>query len=68
MSAALSGTDPAALAAALARNVWRGAAPGPEAAALAAIAGAQDAHLAAQDLGLFQVGTATFLPPAECRP
>lgn len=57
-----AGADPAALPAALARNVWRGAAT-PHAADLARIARAQDAHLAAQTLPAFADGRADFLPP-----
>lgn len=54
--------DPA-LAAALARNIWRGAAP-PEGAAeaLAQIVRAQAAALAAQDLGALAAGEVRFLP------
>ncbi len=55
--------DPAALAAALARNVWRGAAA-PQAAALARLARAQAAHLAAQPIEAFATGSAAFLPAA----
>jgi cytochrome b pre-mRNA-processing protein 3 len=61
--AALAGGDGAALAAALARNVWRGA-PAPHAPAVAAAARAQAGHLAAQPLAAFVAGTATFLPGA----
>ena len=57
--------DPAALAAALARNVWRGAPPAGGADRLAGIARAQDAHLAAQPLAAVAAATAAFLPPAE---
>lgn len=57
--------DPAALAAALARNVWRGAPPAGAADRLADIARAQDAHLAAQPLAAFAAGTVAFLPLAE---
>jgi cytochrome b pre-mRNA-processing protein 3 len=60
--AGFGSADPAALAAALARNVWRGAPAGPAAAALARIARAQDAHLAGQDLAVFVAGAADFLP------
>ncbi len=59
--AAFAAAGPGALPAALARNVWReGAAP--HAAALAAAARAQAAHLEAQPLADFIAGTATFLP------
>ncbi len=61
--AALEDADGAALAVALARNVWRNG-PAPHAAALAAAARAHDAHLAAQPLAAFVSGTATFLPGA----
>ena len=53
--------DAAPLAAALARNVWRGAAA-PHAADLARLARAQAAHLAARPLADFTAGTAAFLP------
>ena len=49
----------AALAAALPRNVWRGAAAGAGPDRLAAIVRAQDAHLAGQDL---LAGRVAFLP------
>jgi cytochrome b pre-mRNA-processing protein 3 len=62
---ALAAPDPAALAAALARNVWRGAAPGPAAATLARVASAQDAFLATQPLAALAAGRAAFLPVAE---
>jgi cytochrome b pre-mRNA-processing protein 3 len=61
---AFADPDPAALAAALARNVWRGAAPEGAAARLAQIARAQDGHLAAQPLAAFAEGSAAFLDPA----
>jgi cytochrome b pre-mRNA-processing protein 3 len=61
--AALAEGDGDALAAALARNVWRGG-PAPHAPELAAAARAQAAHLAAQPLAAFVAGTATFLPGA----
>jgi cytochrome b pre-mRNA-processing protein 3 len=62
----LASGDAAALAAALARNVWRGAEPPPGGAAgLAARALAQRAHLAGQPLAAFAAGTAGFLPPGS---
>ncbi len=54
--AALDAGDPAALAQALARNVWRGAAPEGAAAHLARLVMAQDAALAAQDLAALAAG------------
>jgi cytochrome b pre-mRNA-processing protein 3 len=60
---AMRAADPVALAAALSRNVWRGAAA-PGAADLAALAMAQDAHLARQHLADFAAGAADFLPAA----
>jgi cytochrome b pre-mRNA-processing protein 3 len=63
--AALAEADDAALATALARNVWRGAAPpAGAAAALARLARAQQACLAAQKLAVFAAGDARFLPDA----
>ncbi len=62
---AFADPDPASLAAALARNVWRGAPPAGAADRLAGIARAQDAHLAAQPLAAFAAGTVHFRPPAE---
>ena len=65
MSGPSPNSDPASLAAALARNVWRGAPPAGAADRLAGIARAQDAHLAAQPLAAFAAGTIHFRPPAE---
>ncbi|MDE2006440.1 MAG: ubiquinol-cytochrome C chaperone family protein [Rhodospirillales bacterium] len=63
---ALAAGDAAALAEALARNVWRGAPPGPDQpAALARFALAQAGHLAAQPEAAFAAGTARFLPVPE---
>lgn len=62
--AALDAGDAAALAAALGRNVWRGAPPDGAAEALAAIAEAQAAHLAGQDLAGLAAGRASFLQAA----
>jgi cytochrome b pre-mRNA-processing protein 3 len=66
-AAALDAGDTEALQAALARNVWRGAAAGDGPARLAAIAVAQDRHLAGQAVG---AGALEFLPAptAERRP
>ncbi len=59
-------TDDAALAAALARNVWRGGEPpAGSAAALCRIARGQDRALAAQDLASLTKGTVHFLPAAD---
>lgn len=58
-AAALDAGDTAALQAALARNVWRGGAAGDGPALLAAVAVAQDAHLARQTL---IAGEVAFLP------
>ncbi len=58
--------DDDALGAALGKNVWRGAEPpAGAAAAMARIARAQDAMLAAQDLGAMSTGTVRFLPAAQ---
>jgi cytochrome b pre-mRNA-processing protein 3 len=61
--AALAAGDADGLAEALARNVWRGAAPDGAAAALAKLALAQDAHLAAQELAALKVGRVDFRLP-----
>jgi cytochrome b pre-mRNA-processing protein 3 len=58
---ALAAGDGAALAAALARNVWRGAAPDGAPARLARLALAQDAALAGQDLTTLGIGQVSFL-------
>ncbi len=63
--AALDAGDPAALVAALGRNVWRGASPAAAPEVLAAIARAQAAHLAAQPLAALAEGRASFLPAAQ---
>jgi cytochrome b pre-mRNA-processing protein 3 len=63
--AALESPDAAALAQAIARNVWRGEPPPGAPAALAARARAQAAHLAAQDIAALAAGRAAFLPAAE---
>ena len=62
--AGFADADAAALPAALARNVWRGA-PAPQAGALARVVRAQAAHLDAQALAAFLGGEAGFLPAAE---
>lgn len=62
--AALDSSDPAALPAALARNVWRGG-ESPQAAVLARAVRAMDAHLAGQDLPALAAGRVSFLPLAE---
>ena len=63
--AALDSPDPAALAEALARNVWRGEAPEGAPATLAALARAQAAHLAGQGMSALAAGHAAFLPPGR---
>jgi cytochrome b pre-mRNA-processing protein 3 len=61
--ATLAEADDAAVAAALARNVWRGAAPPAGAAeALARLVRAQQDCLAGQGLAAFAAGDARFLP------
>lgn len=58
--------DPAALASALARNLWRGAAPPDGAApAFARIAKAQARHLDSQDMNAMLTGKIHFLPAEE---
>lgn len=59
---ALDSDDPAALAEALGRNVWRGAAPEGAAARLAVVARAQAAHLAGQGMAELAAGRVGFLP------
>jgi len=63
--AALAARDGDALEAALARNVWRGAAPAGGPARLARLALAQDAALAAQGLAALAAGRARFPTLAE---
>jgi len=58
--AALAARDGNAMEAALARNVWRGAAPAGGPARLARLALAQDAALAGQDLSALAAGQARF--------
>jgi cytochrome b pre-mRNA-processing protein 3 len=60
----LQAGDPAGLAEALARNVWRGEPPG-DAAAIARAMFAQDAHLARQPIEALAVGRVDFLPARE---
>jgi cytochrome b pre-mRNA-processing protein 3 len=62
---AMDAGDPAALAAALARNVWRGAAPIGAAERLAGLARAQARHLDGQALDGFAAGRVSFLPALE---
>lgn len=64
---AIQAGDAAALATALARNVWRDAAPPGTAASLAAVVLAQAAYLAGQPIEAFAAGTAGFLTKAEAR-
>ena len=59
--AALQTNDSEALAAALARNVWRGDAPAGAATALSERVLAQSAHLEAQPLSAFTSGQIRFL-------
>jgi cytochrome b pre-mRNA-processing protein 3 len=60
--AALAADDPVLLAAALTRNVWRGAATAEgHAATLARIARAQNSYLATQDAAVLAAGHAAFL-------
>ncbi|MBP0463181.1 ubiquinol-cytochrome C chaperone [Roseomonas sp. PWR1] len=60
--AAIDSDDRAALADALARNVWRGEAPEEAPGRLAAIARAQAAHLAGQGIEAMVAGRVAFLP------
>jgi len=63
---ALDADDDAGLAAAIARNVWRGAEPPPGSAeALVRIARAQSRHLMAQPLETLARGTVAFLTATE---
>lgn len=65
---ALVAVDVAALTAALARNVWRGAALAGKAEHLARLTLAQDALLATQDIASFAAGQVRFLTLAHLRP
>ena len=64
-AAAVESGDEEAMVQAVARNVWRGAAPDADARALARLAVAQAAHLAAQPVAGFAAGRAAFLPPVK---
>jgi len=65
-AAALASGDEAALEAAIARNVWRGAAPPPgSAAALARLVAAARAELGHQPLVALSEGKVSFPPPLE---
>jgi cytochrome b pre-mRNA-processing protein 3 len=64
-TAALQATDRTALETALARNVWRGAAPRDAAASLTRLMLAQTAHLADQPLAAIAGGKVQFLSAAE---
>lgn len=61
-STAIQSGDRYALEAALARNVWRGAAPAGAASSLADVVLAQTAHLAQQPLEALAAGEGHFLP------
>ncbi len=63
--APLSAGDEAALAAALGRNVWRGASPAGCAERLAGVALAQDQALARQDIAALSGGRVRFLSADE---
>ena len=62
---ALVSGDPAALPAALNRNVWRGSATDAQAATLACVVIAQDVALSRQSLAALAAGRVAFLPAAE---
>lgn len=62
-AAALQANDGPALAAAVARNVWRGAEPDANAVALAEAAMRQSRHLASQPLEALLAGRVSFEPP-----
>jgi cytochrome b pre-mRNA-processing protein 3 len=66
-AAAIRAADREALGAALARNVWRGAAPEGAAGSLAGIVLTQTAHLATQPLAALASGSVDFLSAAEAR-
>jgi cytochrome b pre-mRNA-processing protein 3 len=66
--APLTEADPAKLAEALGRNVWRGAAPAGAAEALAHAALQQDAALAAQPMADLAAGRMHFLPARDTLP
>lgn len=62
---ALDSPEDGALAAALARNVWRGAAPEGAPARLAALARVQARHLDGQGIDALAAGRARYLPAEE---
>jgi cytochrome b pre-mRNA-processing protein 3 len=62
-AAAVDSPDPAALAEALGRNVWRAEEPPEGAVRLAAAVQAQRAHLATQDFAALVAGRVSFLAP-----
>jgi cytochrome b pre-mRNA-processing protein 3 len=64
-AAAMQSADREALETALARNVWRGAAPEGAATSLARLVLAQAGCLAEQTLATLAAGEARFLPAAE---
>ncbi len=66
---AMANNDDAALEAALARNLWRGAEPPPgAAAAFRRLIAAQTAHLSQQPMASLAAGTVTFLAAKDaCR-
>jgi cytochrome b pre-mRNA-processing protein 3 len=64
-AAAIQAADQAGLAAALARNVWRGSAPDAADTALAAYALAQAKHLGSQEMTLLASGAVRFAPAGE---
>jgi cytochrome b pre-mRNA-processing protein 3 len=66
--APLEAGDEAGLAAALARNVWRGAAPGRQAERLAALTMRNAANLAATEPSALLAGRVSFLPPEIAAP
>ena len=61
-AAAVDAGDEEALAAAIARNVWRGGEPDSKARALAQLVASQAEHVAAQGLESLSVGRVDFLP------
>jgi cytochrome b pre-mRNA-processing protein 3 len=65
-AAALDDSDPQALEAVLARNVWRGAdPPAGSAATLARVTRLQDAHLRGSDAARLAAGDVGFLDPRQ---
>ena len=64
-ASAIQAGDRAALEAALARNVWRGAAPEGAPASLTRVVMAQMAHLIEQRSATFASGSVSFLSAAE---